>query len=263
LSPTGNAGIFKAGLPQGVRRCGSGSGRGQLELPLPRTDSARLTIYSSLRNTSAEPVRGILRATITRPGKPDVQIEQPVTLAAGEQREVSFTPDKFAQLTVRNPDLWWPYTLGQQTSTTCSWISASTTSRSTPAIFASASAPSSNTRDQDGQFPELGKGGNFYLKVNGKDFLVRGAAYTPDLLYANDPNRDAAILGYVKRPRAQHDSSRRQFPGDHIVEMADEMGIPLMYGLDVLQSVGEVEPVGRRGQPGRTGQPSFADRGSS
>jgi exo-1,4-beta-D-glucosaminidase len=38
-------------------------------------------------------------------------------------------------------------------------------------------------RDQDEQFPDKGKGGNFYLQVNGRDFLVRGADYTPDLLY--------------------------------------------------------------------------------
>ena len=43
-------------------------------------------------------------------------------------------------------------------------------------------------RDKDEQFPELGKGGNFYLQVNGKDFLARGAVYTPDLLYRDDPS---------------------------------------------------------------------------
>ena len=43
-------------------------------------------------------------------------------------------------------------------------------------------------RDKDEQFPDLGKGGNFYLQVNGKDFLVRGAVYTPDLLYRDDPD---------------------------------------------------------------------------
>jgi len=132
-------------------------------------------------------VRGILRATITRPGKPDVQIEQPVTLAAGEQREVSFTPDKFAQLTVRNPDLWWPYTLGQPNLYTCSWISASTTSRSTPAIFASASAPSSNTATRTGN-SRTRQGRKFLSEGQRQGLLVRGAAYTPDLLYANDPN---------------------------------------------------------------------------
>jgi exo-1,4-beta-D-glucosaminidase len=228
--PDRNAGIWK---PVYLKTSGAvtlGATTVNSELPLPRTNSAKLTIYSSLRNASAQHVRGVLRATIGRPGKADLQIEQPITLAAGEQREISFTPDKFAQLTVDKPDLWWPYTMG------------------TPNLydlhleFRQFNRPIDTEhqrfgirsvqqfRDKDEQFPELGKGGNFYLKVNGKDFLVRGAAYTPDLLYANDPNRDAAILGYVKDLGLNMIRLEGKFPGDHIAEMADEMGIPLMYG---------------------------------
>jgi exo-1,4-beta-D-glucosaminidase len=200
------------------------------ELPLPRTNSAKLTIYSNLWNTSAQQVRGVLRATITRPGKPDVQIEQPVTLAAGEQREISFTPDTFAQLTVRNPDLWWPYTLGRPDlyDLQLEFRQYNRPIDTSHLRFGIRSVQ--QFRDQDQQYPELGKGGNFYLKVNGKDFLVRGAAYTPDLLYANDPSRDAAILGYVKDLGLNMIRLEGKFPGDHIAEMADEMGIPLMYG---------------------------------
>jgi exo-1,4-beta-D-glucosaminidase len=183
-----------------------------------------------MRNASAQPVRGVLRATITRPGKPDVQIEQPVALAAGEQREISFTPDKFAQLTVQHPDLWWPYTLGQPNLYDLQ-LEFRQYNRPIDASHLRFGIRSvEQFRDEDQQFPELGKGGNFYLKVNGKDFLVRGAAYTPDLLYANDSNRDAAILGYVKDLGLNMIRLEGKFPGDHIAEMADEMGIPLMYG---------------------------------
>ncbi len=228
--PDRNAGIWK---PVYLKTSGAvvlGPSTVNSELPLPRTNSARLTIYSSLRNASALPVRGVLRATITRPGKPDVQIEQPVTLAAGEQREVSFTPDKFAQLTVQHPDLWWPYTLGQPNLYDLR-LEFRQYNRSVDASHQRFGIRSvEQFRDQDQQFPELGKGGNFYLKVNGKDFLVRGAAYTPDLLYATDSNRDAAILGYVKDLGLNMIRLEGKFPGDHIAEMADEMGIPLMYG---------------------------------
>jgi exo-1,4-beta-D-glucosaminidase len=228
--PDRNAGIWK---PVYLKVSGTvvlGSSAVNTELPLPRTNSARLTIYSSLRNSSAAQVRGVLRATITRPGKPDVQLEQPVTLAAGEQREVSFSPDKFAQLTVQNPDLWWPYTLGQPNLYDLQ-LEFRQYNRQVDASHLRFGIRSvEQYRDQDQQFPELGKGGNFYLKVNGKDFLVRGAAYTPDLLYANDSNRDAAILGYVKDLGLNMIRLEGKFPGDHIAEMADEMGIPLMYG---------------------------------
>ena len=225
-----NAGIFK---PVSLKTSGSvvlGPATVNSELPLPRTDSARLTIYTSLRNASAQQVRGVLRATITRPGKPDVAIERPVTLAAGEQREVSFTSDKFAQLNVANPDLWWPYTMGRPNLYDLA-LEFRQYNRPTDASHLRFGIRSvQQYRDQDKQFPELGKGGSFYLKVNGKDFLVRGAAYTPDLLYAIDSSRDAAILGYVKDLGLNMIRLEGKFPGDHIAEMADEMGIPLMYG---------------------------------
>ena len=200
------------------------------ELPLPRTDSARLTIYSSLRNSAAQQVRGVLRATITRNGKPGIQIEQPVTLAAGEQREISFTPDEFAQLSVQNPDLWWPYTLGEPNLYDLRLEFRQYNRETDASQLRFGIRTVTQHRDQDQQFPELGKGGNFYLTVNGKDFLVRGAAYAPDLLFANDPARDAAVLQYVKDLGLNMIRFEGKFPGEHIVEMADELGIPLMFG---------------------------------
>jgi len=228
--PDRNAGIWK---PVYLKTSGAvvlGSSTVNSELPLPRTDSARLTIYSNLRNASAQPVRGVLRATITRLGKPDLQVEQPVSLAAGEQREISFSPDAFAALTVRKPDLWWPYTMGRPDlyDLRLEFRQFNRTVDTSHQRFGIRSVQ--QFRDSDEQFPELGTGGNFYLKVNGKNFLARGAAYTPDLLYANNTNRDAAILGYVKDLGLNMIRLEGKFPGDHLTEMADEMGIPLMYG---------------------------------
>ncbi len=228
--PDRNAGIFK---PVYLRVSGAvqiGPATVNTELPLPRTDSAKLTIYSSLRNSSQQQVRGVLRATITRPGKRDVQVEQPVTLAAGEQREVSFDPARFAHLNINNPDLWWPYTLGDPNLYDLRLEFRQFDQLTDTANLRFGIRTVTQHRDSDNQFPELGTGGNFYLTVNGKNFLVRGAAYTPDLLYGDDPARDAATMRYVKDLGLNMIRLEGKFPGDRIVEMADEMGIPLMYG---------------------------------
>lgn len=228
--PDRNAGIWKPVYLKTSGTVALGAATVNSELPLPRTNSAKLTIYSSLRNTSAQQVRGVLRATITRPGKADLSVEQPVTLAAGEQREVSFTPDKFAQLTLANPDLWWPYTMGKPDLYDLHLEFRQFNRQVDTEHLRFGIRSVQQFRDNDEQFPELGTGGNFYLKVNGKNFLVRGAAYTPDLLYASNPSRDAATLGYVKDLGLNMIRLEGKFPGDHITEMADEMGIPLMYG---------------------------------
>ncbi|MDX1891795.1 glycosyl hydrolase 2 galactose-binding domain-containing protein [Mycolicibacterium sp. 050158] len=225
-----NAGILK---PVTLRMSGSvaiASATVNTELPLPNTDSARLSIFTDVRNTSDTRVRGVLRATISRSGKPDVEVQKPISLGPGERREVGFLPDEFGQLTLRHPDLWWPYTMGE------------------PAMydlhleFRQFGNPVDEThqrfgvrtitqgRDDDERFPELGSGGNFYLQVNGRDFLVRGATYTPDLLYAYDPDRQAAILSYARDLGLNMLRLESKIPDESFAEKADELGIPLMVG---------------------------------
>jgi exo-1,4-beta-D-glucosaminidase len=171
-----------------------------------------------------------VRAKITRDGKPSIEVEQPITLLAGQVREVGFTPDEFPQLAVDHPDLWWPYTMGKPDlyHLRVEFDQFGRLSDASDQQFGIRTV--SQHRDSDGGFPDLGKGGNFYLTVNGKDFLIRGAAYTPDLLYAYDPAREDAILGYVKDLGLNMIRLEGKFPGEHIVEKADELGIPLMFG---------------------------------
>ena len=228
--PDRNAGIWKPVYLKTSGAVAIGPGAVNTELPLPRTDSARLTIHTSLRNFTTQRVRGSLRATITRAGKPGIQIEQPITLAPGEDRQVSFEPGRFAQLTVTNPDLWWPYTLGEPNlyDLRLEFRQRNRVTDASDLRFGVRTV--SQHRDSDEQFPELGKGGSFYLKVNGKDFLVRGAVYTPDLLFKYDSGRDAAILRYVKDLGLNMLRLESKIPGEHLVQMADELGIPLMFG---------------------------------
>jgi exo-1,4-beta-D-glucosaminidase len=168
------------------------------DLSLDQTSAAKLTVYAALRNLSNRQVNGILRGTISRPGKPSIQIEQPVRLAPGEERQASFVPPQYPQLVITNPDLWWPYTMGNPNlyDLRLEFIENNQLSDASNIRFGIRSI--TQYRDNDEQFSNVGKGGNFYLKINGKDFLVRGGVYTPDLLYRYDPDREAAILRYVK-----------------------------------------------------------------
>ncbi|WP_280831076.1 glycoside hydrolase family 2 protein [Mycolicibacterium frederiksbergense] len=200
------------------------------ELPLPDTAHARLTVYSDIRNTSADPMRGVVRARISRPGKPVISVDQQVSLAPGEKREIRFDPDTFAALRVTNPDLWWPYTMGRPDlyDLRVEFLRYGRPTDTVDSRFGIRTVQ--QHRDSDEQFPDLGRGGSFYLTVNGRDFLVRGAAYTPDLLFQYDPQREDAILGYVRDLGLNMLRLEGKFPGDNIIERADELGIPLMYG---------------------------------
>jgi exo-1,4-beta-D-glucosaminidase len=200
------------------------------ELPLPQTTSAKLTVYAALRNSSNRQLYGILRATIWHPGKTTIQVEQAIALAPGEERQASFAPSQYPQLAVSNPDLWWPYTMGNPNlyDLRLEFLENNQVSDAAHIRFGIRSI--TQYRDHDEQFSEVGKGGNFYLKINGKDFLVRGAVYTPDLLYRYDPGREAAVLRYVKDLGLNMLRWESKISSEHIVELADELGIPLMFG---------------------------------
>jgi exo-1,4-beta-D-glucosaminidase len=227
--PDRNAGIWK---PVYLRVTWSVS----IDKPLVNTQlllkesSARLTVYATLHNHAQRQAAGTLKATISRPGKPTIQLEQNVTLAPSEEREIAFTPEQFPGLAVTHPDLWWPYTMGDPAlyNLHLEFIENGHLSDHNDSRFGIRSIK--QHRDEDEQFPEVGKGGNFYLEVNGRDFRVRGADYTPDLLYRYDPEREANILRYVKDLGINMLRWESKISSEHIVELADEQGIPLMFG---------------------------------
>ena len=200
------------------------------DLPLPNLSPAQLTVYCDLRNGVSTPVSGTVHGEISRPGRPSITFQQRVSLAADESKEVAFTPESFPDLTVHNPDLWWPYEWGN------------------PALYqlklefridgrvSDASATDfgirkvTQYRDSDNNFPKVGTGGNFYLKVNGKDFLMRGGCYTPDLLFKYDPKRDRAICEYSKDMGMNLLRWELKIADDTMLDRADREGMPVMQG---------------------------------
>ena len=230
--PDRNAGIFK---PVTLRVTGPvriSHPSVATTLPLPNKTPANLTVLGVLENGSSRLVRGRLVGQISRQGKPTVRFEQPVTLNPSESREVTFMPEHFPQLSIGNPDLWWPYTMGQPSlyNLKLEFLEENGRGVSDRQSTRFGIRVITQHRDQDQQFPDLGKGGNFYLKVNGRDFLVRGAVYTPDLLYRDDPKREEGIIRYVKDLGLNMLRSESKISSEHLVDLADEAGIPLMYG---------------------------------
>lgn len=226
-----NAGIWKPVRLKGFGPVGLGPATVDTELPLPSTASAKLTVYATLHNHAAAPLRGVLRATISRAGKDTVTVAQPVSLQAGEEREITFSPGEFANLTVTDPDLWWPYTMISEGSPALydlrlDFVQNST---ATTTITQKFGIRTVEQHRDSGEDAESG-GGNFYLTVNGRNFPVRGATYSPDLLYRYDPDRDEAILRYAKDLGLNMLRLESKIASTRFVEMADEMGIPLMYG---------------------------------
>jgi hypothetical protein len=79
------------------------------DLPLPRTDTADLTVQATVRNVTDTPQDGTLTGTVD-----GISFKQDVSLAPNETRTVTFIPATTPALHLRKPKLWWPNGYGPQ-----------------------------------------------------------------------------------------------------------------------------------------------------
>ena len=200
------------------------------DLPLPVTTPASLTVYCDLANHTSQPVSGILTGEISRQGKPPVRFEKRVSLYRDEVKEVSFTPEAFPDLLIRNPDLWWPYRWGAANLYHLKLQFKVKDKASDAQEIDFGIRKITQHRDTDTSFAELGTGGNFYLQINGKDYLIRGAVYTPDLLFKDDSHRDAATMLYSKDLGLNLLRWELKIADDTMIDRADREGMPIMLG---------------------------------
>ena len=228
--PDRNAGIWKRVELSSTGRVVIRNPYVETRLPLPRLDEARLTVYCDLKNESNGPEEGTLQAQISRAGKPAIEIEKHVALPPNSMRQVAMDPAGYPQLTVSHPDLWWPYTWGKPSlyKLQLQFTAGGKVSDAKSIPFGIRQVQ--QFRDTDEQFPSVGRGGNFYLKVNGKDFLIRGAVYTPDLLFKHDPQRDRAIMAYTKDLGLNMLRWESKIADDDMFALADREGVPVMVG---------------------------------
>jgi Exo-beta-D-glucosaminidase Ig-fold domain/Glycosyl hydrolases family 2/Glycosyl hydrolases family 2, sugar binding domain/Glycosyl hydrolases family 2, TIM barrel domain len=90
------------------------------DLPLPKTDTADITVKATLNNSSDKEVKGTLEGDIvegpigTANGTNAAHFSQKVTLAASKTEDVTIDPKTTATLHLANPRLWWPNGYGPQ-----------------------------------------------------------------------------------------------------------------------------------------------------
>jgi len=78
------------------------------ELPLPRTDSADLTVQTTMRNLTDDPQTGVLSGAFE-----GGQFKQTIALGPKETRVFRLTPATTPALRVKKPRLWWPNGFGK------------------------------------------------------------------------------------------------------------------------------------------------------
>ncbi len=200
------------------------------DLPLPALSPAALTVYCDVSNDTDKPVSGTLRGQVMHPGKPAIQFQNQVSLLRSQTKELALTPAEVPQLSVADPDLWWPFEWGPPNLYRLQLDFIINNQLSDAQAIDFGIRTITQKRDSDNSFPNIGTGGNFYLQINGRDYPIHGGVYSPDLLFRNDPERDAAIMQYVKDLGLNLIRWESKIADDTMIERADRAGIPIMLG---------------------------------
>ncbi len=185
-------------------------------LDLPSFRSVGLTVKAELHNADAHPVKGVLHGSIGA-----IRFSQPVELAPKEARAISFSYEKFPQLKIRNPLLWWPAKLGPQN------LYELGLRFETSGQISSAKTVHFGVREVTS---ELNEKGSRVFKINGKRILVRGAGWAPDMLLRVSPGRQEAEIDYVLDMNLNAIRLEGKIEDEHFLDLCDRKGVLLMAG---------------------------------
>jgi exo-1,4-beta-D-glucosaminidase len=183
-------------------------------------NAAHLTVTALLKNASDHPVKGVLKGNIET-----IEFAQPVELAASESKDVVFSPALYPQLNLTNPRLWWPAQMGTPNLYDLNLSfevndEVSDLSRTKFGIREIASEVAEQAPDR---FKLL-------FKVNGKNILIRGGGWTPDMMLRETPERLADEFRYVRDLGLNTVRLEGKLETDEFFETADEQGILVMAG---------------------------------
>jgi exo-1,4-beta-D-glucosaminidase len=189
------------------------------KLNLPLTDKANITISAEIRNNTAEKVTGTITGKIE-----NVTFSEQVILAPNETMLYTADPQKYKQLEISNPRLWWPYTMGSPNlyDLNLKFEIKEKLSDNKKVRFGVREI-TSRMNSFDGKLTRV-------FQVNGKDIVIRGGGYVEDMMLRPSNKRIDIDLMYAKHMGLN--ALRMEAPRgpDYIFDKCDEEGILVMVG---------------------------------
>ncbi|MFL6144882.1 MAG: glycosyl hydrolase 2 galactose-binding domain-containing protein [Labedaea sp.] len=191
--------------------------------------SSDLTVKADLRNNTDSAQHAVFAGTITRPGTL-VPFSTSVTVPAHGTLPVTLGPDRFPQLHLRHPAIWWPYQMGDQPMYHLG-------------VFATAAGRLSDTAAEDFGIrtvtsyltpvvpgKTLGPQGYRQFVINGEPLVVRGGGWSQELFLRYTPQNTRDQLNYVRNLGLNTIRFEGNFPPDDMLRQMDRMGILAMPG---------------------------------
>jgi exo-1,4-beta-D-glucosaminidase len=186
----------------------------------PTSTAAHLTVAALVKNASDQRVKGTLKGKIE-----NIEFAQEVELAAGEAKDIAFSPEQYPQLNVSHPRLWWPAQMGVPDlyDLDLSFEVNGRASDSAHSQFGIREITSEVAEHAPNRFKRL-------FKINRKNILIRGAGWSPDMMLREDSQRLADGFRYVRDMGLNTIRLEGKLETDEFFEMADRQGILVMAG---------------------------------
>jgi exo-1,4-beta-D-glucosaminidase len=179
-------------------------------------ESAHLTVTALLKNGTNQPVKGTLKGKIE-----GAEFSQDVELGAGENKDVTFTPEQFSQLNISNPRLWWPAQMGTPNLYNMNMefdVDGKVSDRSQTHFGIreiSSEVVASNAR---------------IFTVNGKKILIRGGGWATDMMMRENSQRLEDEFRYVQDMGLNTIRLEGKLETPEFFDLADRKGILVMAG---------------------------------
>jgi exo-1,4-beta-D-glucosaminidase len=177
---------------------------------------ADLTVEAEVRNTTGARITADIEADLE--GR---TLRQDVVLAPGEIRTVRFAPDRFPDLRIFNPELWWPYQMGSPAlhSLSMHFLIDDQISDSAAIRYGIREVIS-----------EIDAHSHRLFRVNGKRILIRGGGWAPDMLLRESPERLRTEFRYVRDLNLNAIRLEGPMVPEEFYDLADEQGVLVLAG---------------------------------
>lgn len=215
--PDYNGGIINDVVIHGYDKVGVQYPHVVTRFDLPSLKIAHLSVHGLVTNYTNKTQKVSVEAAINQ----ERSIRQTVTLRPYEKKDISFTPDRFPELNMKDPKIWWPWQYGDPL------LNEVRLSVHQDKLLCSSVMDEFGIREVTS---ELIDNHSRVFKINGKKIMLRGAAWSPDIFQRRSAERQEQEIKLYRDMHLNIIRSEGKFEDEKFYDLCDRYGMLVMTG---------------------------------